>query len=168
MLIRVFANNILQSGGAQYRCALGRGGIRADKREGDGATPVGRYPLKRLYVRTDRIGAVDTALPVREIRPDDGWCDDPARPEYNTRVKLPFQGSFEHMSRDDHVYDLVVEIGHNDTPPVPGMGSAVFIHVAKPDYAPTEGCVALAKEDLVKLLADWSTDSEIEISAETA
>lgn len=168
MLIRVFANNILQYGGARYRCALGRGGIRADKREGDGATPVGRFPLKRLYVRTDRMGAVKTALPVHEIRPDDGWCDDPSRPEYNTLVNLPFAGSFEHMHRDDDVYDLVIEIGHNDAPPVPGMGSAVFIHVAKPGYAPTEGCVALAKDDLLTLLADWSADSEIDISEEIA
>jgi len=168
MLIRVFANNILRYGGAQYRCALGRGGIRMDKREGDGATPVGRYPLKKLYVRRDRMGIVKSALPIHDIRPDDGWCDDPSRPEYNTLVKLPFTGSFEHMYRDDHVYDLVIEIGHNDAPPTPGLGSAVFIHIAKPDYAPTEGCIALAKDDLVKLLADWSTDSEIDISVETA
>jgi len=168
MLIRVFANNILQYGGARYRCALGRGGVRADKREGDSATPVGRFPLKRLFVRSDRMDHVKTALPTQSILPDDGWCDDPSRPEYNTLVKLPFTGSFENMQRDDHVYDLVIEIGHNDAPPVPGMGSAVFIHVAKPDYAPTEGCIALAKDDLVKLLADWSSDCAIDISEETA
>lgn len=163
MLIHVFADDTLEFADRRYRCALGRSGIRADKREGDGATPTGRYALKRLYLRRDRIPDVTTRLPVTDITLDDGWCDDPARTEYNRPVKLPFDGSHETMWRDDHLYDLVVEIGHNDAPPIPGMGSAVFIHVAKPDYAPTEGCVALAREDLVTLLASWGPDTEIEI-----
>jgi len=168
MLIRVFANNMLMFDERRYRCALGRGGVSAQKREGDGATPSGRYPLKRLYIRRDRIAVVDTALPVSDIHPDDGWCDDPARPEYNKPVKLPFAGSHENMWRDDPVYDLVIEIGHNDAPPVPGLGSAVFIHIAKPDYAPTEGCIALSREDLTALLAHWSAGTEIDISTEHA
>lgn len=168
MLIRVFADNVLEFNGMRYRCALGRGGVRADKREGDGATPAGRFPLKRLYIRRDRISGVDTGLPATAIAADDGWCDDPARPEYNRPVKLPFGGSHERLFRDDHLYDLVIEIGHNDAPPVPGAGSAVFIHVAKPDYAPTDGCVALARDDLVALLAHWSPATEIEISGGSA
>ncbi|MBO6518834.1 MAG: L,D-transpeptidase family protein [Rhodospirillales bacterium] len=165
MLIRVFADNVLEFDGARYRCALGKGGVRADKKEGDGATPVGRFPLRKLYIRRDRIPAVETALPVSDIAPDDGWCDDPAEPAYNTLVKLPFAGSHEKMFRDDHLYDLVIEIGHNCSPPVPGAGSAVFIHLAKPEYAPTEGCVALARDDLVALLKRWGLDTEIEIVA---
>ncbi len=168
MLIRVFADNVLEFNGSRYRCALGRGGVRADKREGDGATPAGRFPLKRLYIRRDRIPAIETGLPATDIAADDGWCDDPGRPEYNRPVKLPFDGSHEEMYRDDRLYDLVIEIGHNDAPPVPGAGSAVFIHVAKPDYAPTAGCVALARDDLVALLASWDPETEIEISGAPA
>lgn len=167
MLIHVFANNVLEFRGRRYRCALGRSGVRRDKKEGDGGTPTGRYPLKRLYIRRDRIPEIETNLPVSDINPNDGWCDDPDRSEYNTRVKLPFDGSHEVMCRDDHLYDLVVEIGHNDAPPIPGAGSAVFIHAAKPDYAPTEGCVALRLDELKGLLADWGPETEIEISDET-
>lgn len=166
MLIRVFSNNVLEYRGRRYRCALGRGGVRSDKREGDGATPTGRYPLKQLFARRDRIAGITTGLPVTPIKVDDGWCDDPSMPEYNKAVTLPYAGSFEHMYREDHVYDLVIEIGHNDSPPVPGAGSAVFIHIAKPDFAPTEGCVALALSDLKALITDWSTETEIEIFAD--
>lgn len=168
MLIRVFADNLLEFDGVRYRCALGRGGVRADKREGDGATPAGRFPLRKLFVRRDRIPQVETALQVRDISPDDGWCDDPDNAAYNTLVKLPFDGRHEKMFRDDHLYDLVIEIGHNCSPPVPGAGSAVFIHLAKPDYAPTEGCVALARNDLIALLTRWGPDTEIEIDAAAA
>lgn len=168
MLIRVFADNTLEYAGRRYRCALGRSGVRTDKQEGDGATPTGRYPLKRLYIRRDRIPEIETGLPVTDINPNDGWCDDPARPEYNTRVKLPYEGRHEVMYRDDHLYDLVIEIGHNDAPPIPGAGSAVFIHLAKPDYAPTEGCIALHMDDLTGLLADWGPETEIEISTDPA
>ncbi|MBO6947784.1 MAG: L,D-transpeptidase family protein [Rhodospirillales bacterium] len=168
MLIRVFADNVLEFRNRRYRCALGRSGVRRDKKEGDGATPTGRYPLKRLYIRRDRIPEIETALPVTDINPNDGWCDDQARPEYNTAVRLPYDGSHEVMYRDDHLYDLVIEIGHNDTPPIPGAGSAVFIHIAKPDYAPTEGCVALHVNDLRDLLADWGPETEIEILDEPA
>lgn len=168
MLIRVFADNVLEFDGLRYRCALGRGGVRADKREGDGATPTGRFPLKRLYIRRDRVPAIETGLPITDIAPDDGWCDDPGRREYNRPVKRPFDGSHEEMYRTDHLYDLVIEIGHNDAPPVPGAGSAVFIHVAKPDYAPTEGCIALARDDLVPLLASWTPETAIDISGEPA
>lgn len=167
MLIRVFANHVLEYDAKRYRCALGRSGVRADKHEGDGATPVGRYRLKRLYLRRDRIPEIETALPVSDIGADDGWCDDPAHPLYNRPVKLPFAAGHEKMFRDDHVYDVVIEISHNDSPPIPGDGSAVFLHIAKPDYAPTEGCVALARDDLLKLVRDWSGETEIEICAES-
>lgn len=138
--------------GRRLRCALGRGGIALEKQEGDGVTPVGRWPLRRLYYRADRIDAPDCALTATAIDPADGWCDDPAHADYNRPVRKPFSASHEDMWREDHLYDLVVVLGHNDDPPVPGAGSAIFLHVAKPDYGPTEGCVALALPDLLELL----------------
>lgn len=164
MNIKVFPDGHLTFEGHEFPCALGRGGVSTDKREGDGATPVGIYPLRRLHYRDDRVGCPATGLPTRAISPTDGWCDAPKDTAYNRLVQLPYPASHEIMWRDDALYDLVVEIGHNDDPPVPGAGSAVFIHVAKPGYAPTEGCIALAKADLLALLPFWSTATCISVS----
>jgi L,D-peptidoglycan transpeptidase YkuD (ErfK/YbiS/YcfS/YnhG family) len=153
----------LQLGGARYRCALGRGGVRRDKREGDGATPIGSFALRRLFYRADRIARPRSALATAAIRPNDGWCDDPARPEYNTFVTLPFDGRHENLWRNDALYDIVGVIGYNDAPVMNGLGSAIFLHVASIDYAPTEGCVALALDDLLTVLAACDADSRIEI-----
>lgn len=138
--------------GGTVRCALGRSGVRADKREGDGATPAGTWPLRRVLFRPDRLPAPATRLAVAPLRPDDGWCDDPAHPAYNTQVVLPFGASHERLWREDGLYDIVVVLGHNDDPPVAGKGSAIFMHVARDDYGATEGCVALALGDLLALL----------------
>lgn len=138
----------------RFRCALGPAGPRADKREGDGATPVGRFLLRRVLYRPDRLAPPATGLPVGALDPADSWCDDPADPAYNRPVRLPHAARHERLWRDDHVYDVIVVIGHNDDPPVAGLGSAVFVHVARPDYGPTEGCVALALPDLLALLVD--------------
>jgi L,D-peptidoglycan transpeptidase YkuD (ErfK/YbiS/YcfS/YnhG family) len=154
MDIQVSRDGTVTYPGGTFRCALGRGGIRADKREGDGGTPVGCFPLRRVLYRGDRMTPPETALPMTAIQPADGWCDDPADPAYNQPVRLPYPASHEEMWRVDGLYDVVVVIGHNDDPVVPGMGSAVFMHVAKPDYEPTAGCVALALPDLLALLKD--------------
>ena len=140
--------------GVRMRCALGPAGVvaAADKREGDGATPLGVWPMRRVLYRPDRGEAPQTALPVAPIAPKDGWCDDPADPGYNRPVVLPYRASCEAMWRDDELYDLVVILGHNDDPPVAGLGSAIFLHCAKPDYPPTQGCVALARPDLLEVL----------------
>lgn len=148
----------------RVRCALGRGGVRTDKREGDGATPAGAFPLRRLRYRADRLEKPATALPVDVIREDDGWCDDPKDPAYNRPIRLPFAASHEKMWRDDALYDLVVVVGHNDDPPVPGLGSAIFLHVAKPDWGPTEGCVATTRDDLLRLLAACDPTTTIRIN----
>lgn len=139
----------------QATCALGRGGVvpESSKREGDGATPAGRFALRRVLWRSDRGAAPATVLAAAAIARDDGWCDDPTRPEYNRMVRCPFAGSAEHLWRDDRLYDLLVVLGHNDSPPRPGMGSAIFLHVAAPGFGPTEGCVAMAESDLRALLA---------------
>ena len=139
-------------GTQRFRCALGRGGIIADKREGDGGTPVGAFPLRRLLVRADKGAAPRTALPITVIEEDDGWCDAPDDIAYNRAVALPYAESHERLWRQDHLYDLVLVIGHNDDPVVKGMGSAVFVHLAHDDYRPTEGCIAFKRGDLEKIL----------------
>jgi L,D-peptidoglycan transpeptidase YkuD (ErfK/YbiS/YcfS/YnhG family) len=147
----------------RLRCALGRGGIRADKREGDGATPEGTFVLRRVLYRPDRLAPPKTRLPVRAIDPSDGWSDDPADPLYNRPVTRPHSFSHEALWRDDRLYDVVVVIGHNDDPVVAGGGSAVFIHVASPGFRPTAGCVALALPELLALLADCAPGDRIVI-----
>ena len=132
---------------------LGRGGVRGDKREGDGATPIGRFPLRLVYWRADRVAEPVTALPKQAIRPQDGWCDDPADAAYNRPVALPHPARHEKLWREDGVYDLILVIGHNDDPVVPGAGSAVFVHLTRPERTPTEGCVAFDEADLRRLLA---------------
>lgn len=145
-------------------CTLGRGLARADKREGDGATPVGRYPFRRVLFRPDHGPAPRTRLPVVPIAPDDGWCDAPGDPAYNRPVKLPYSASAERMWRDDALYDIVVVLGHNDAPVMTGAGSAIFMHLARDDGGPTEGCVGLARDDLLALLAALGPGDEIDIS----
>ena len=165
MDIIVTADGQLSFGNARWRCALGRGGIVADKREGDGGTPVGTFPLRRLLYRPDRVAAPTTRLPVRALTLTDGWCDDSDDPAYNRPVTLPFAASHEKMWRDDNIYDVVVVLGHNDDPPVAGRGSAIFLHVARPDYRPTEGCVALALDDLLTVLADCAPETRLTVQA---
>jgi L,D-peptidoglycan transpeptidase YkuD (ErfK/YbiS/YcfS/YnhG family) len=142
-------------GARKARCALGPAGVIAPalKREGDGTTPLGEYPLRRVLYRPDRGGPPATDLPVQALREDDGWCDAAGDPAYNQPVVLPYPASAERLWREDQVYDLIVVIGHNDDPPVPGLGSAIFMHIAREDYPPTQGCVALARTDLEALLA---------------
>ncbi|NRG17126.1 L,D-transpeptidase family protein [Rhizobiales bacterium] len=133
-------------------CVLGKSGLAVRKREGDGKTPVGRFALLSVYYRPDRLRRPITRLPVSEISPDLGWCDDPGHPRYNRPVKLPFSASHERMWREDGLYDVVVVLDHNLHPPVPGLGSAIFFHCARPGYSPTEGCVAVSRKDMLKIL----------------
>ncbi len=153
MDIRVLARGRLLWRCGGVRCALGRGGVGRNKREGDGKTPVGRLPLRRVHYRPDRLDAPATALPVRALGEQDGWCDDPSDAAYNTLIRLPHPAHHERLWRDDHIYDVIVELGYNDDPVISGDGSAIFLHIAKADYAPTEGCVAIAMDDLLLLLS---------------
>lgn len=164
MRIKATADGRLRFAGREARCALGPAGVLTKKREGDGATPAGVFPLRRVLYRADRVAPPDTALPVAAIHADDGWCDDPADANYNRPVKLPYPASAEHLLRDDHVYDIVVILGHNDAPPVTGLGSAVFFHLAHADYRPTQGCVAVSEADMRAVLAVCGADAEIEIA----
>lgn len=143
--------------GQTLRCALGLGGVRVDKAEGDHATPAGLLPLRRVYYRADRVAPPRCVLPLEPIAPTDGWCDDPTHRDYNRFVHLPHDARCEELWRQDAVYDIIGVLGWNDQPVVRGRGSAIFLHVARPDYAPTEGCVALAQTDLLRILAEGVT-----------
>ncbi|TCT11852.1 L,D-peptidoglycan transpeptidase YkuD (ErfK/YbiS/YcfS/YnhG family) [Tepidamorphus gemmatus] len=146
------ARGLMQAGGCVWPCALGRSGLTRLKREGDGATPRGSFALGPVYYRPDRGPPPRTGLDVVAIDPQLGWCDDPARCAYNRPVRLPFAGSHERMWREDGLYDWVVVIGHNTQPPLRPFGSAIFLHLARPGLLPTEGCIALRRADMAKLL----------------
>jgi L,D-peptidoglycan transpeptidase YkuD (ErfK/YbiS/YcfS/YnhG family) len=143
---------ILRAGSATFPVSLGRSGIFANKREGDGGTPRGKFRLKRLWWRSDRITRPRTALPVRSIGPADAWSEDPADRRYNRPVRRGPGEPGDRLMRDDDLYDLIIEIDHNDRPRVAGRGSAVFIHVAREGFGPTAGCVGLRRNDLLRLL----------------
>jgi L,D-peptidoglycan transpeptidase YkuD (ErfK/YbiS/YcfS/YnhG family) len=155
MIFSATSDGSLDISGRRVRCALGRSGVlpAADKREGDGASPLGVWPFRKVLYRPDREPAPKTRLPVQALTPVDGWCDAPGDPAYNRPVRLPYPASAETLWREDRVYDLIVVLGHNDDPVSPGAGSAIFLHVAAPGYSPTQGCVALAREDLEAVLA---------------
>jgi L,D-peptidoglycan transpeptidase YkuD (ErfK/YbiS/YcfS/YnhG family) len=159
------ADGWLDLGDRKTRCALGPAGVvpATEKREGDGASPAGIWPMRRVLYRADRGPPPATLLPVAPIAPDDGWCDAPRDLAYNQPVKLPYPASAERMWREDQLYDLVVVLGHNDEPPVPELGSAIFLHLAKPDFSPTHGCVAVARADLEALLRAARPGDAIEI-----
>lgn len=173
------ASGTVEAGWLRLPCAIGRGGVSYRKREGDGATPAGRLPLRAFYYRADRVGrafrqvARDLAgapvvrpvtrgrlglgMPSRALRRDDGWCDAVGDRNYNRHVRHPYPASAERMWREDGLYDIVVVMGWNDRPRIKGRGSAIFLHCAsphsnQPGYRPTEGCIALAKADLARLL----------------
>ena len=142
----------LKLGHLTFPCAVGRAGIHPRKREGDGATPAGAWPLLCILYRADRVRRPHTLLPTRPLRVDDGWCDAPGDRNYNRLVKHPYPASAERLWRADGLYDVLVVLDYNAAPRVRGRGSAIFIHVARSDYAPTQGCIALARGHLVRLL----------------
>lgn len=166
MLFRAHADGRFELEGRTLRCAIGKAGAipAADKREGDNKSPLGVWILREVWYRPDVYPeGPRTALPVLVTRPEAGWCDAPGDPNYNRPVTLPYPASAERMWREDSVYDLVVILGHNDEPPVPGMGSAIFMHLARDGYPGTEGCIALAREDLEAVLAAAQPGDAVEI-----
>jgi L,D-peptidoglycan transpeptidase YkuD (ErfK/YbiS/YcfS/YnhG family) len=166
MIVTAYADGWIELPGRLARCALGRGGVKpaGAKREGDGASPAGLWPLRRVLWRPDRGEAPKTRLPNAPIAEDDGWCDAPGDGAYNRAVKLPYPASAERLWREDRLYDLVVILGYNDEPVVAGAGSAIFAHLAHADFGPTEGCLALAAGDLIHLLAHARPGDAVRIS----
>jgi len=153
----------LDWGAGPKRAAIGPAGIAIKGGEGDGITPRGRFAVREIFYRADRNAAPRTSLPLRKIAMDDGWCDAPDDPNYNRLVKLPYPASAETMWREDHLYDLLAVLGYNDDPVVPGKGSAIFLHLAKPDYSPTHGCVALAYEDVLAAIEQLQPGDQVVI-----
>lgn len=144
---------ILQFGAFRFPCALGRAGVRAMKREGDGATPQGVFGIRGVFYNAQNAARPTTHLSLSIIGPDDGWCDAVGNRNYNRPVQHPYEASAERMVRSDALYDVVVVLDYNIQPRVQGLGSAIFMHVARTDYEPTEGCIALAMPHLRRLLA---------------
>lgn len=141
------------------RAAIGRGGLKALKREGDGGTPIGRLPLRFGLFRADRLLRPRTRLPMRPIRAVDMWCDDPADRNYNRLVRVSAPSGAETLMRADGLYDVVLVLGYNDRPRVKGRGSAIFAHLARPGFTPTDGCIAFSRRDMAAVLAQVRTGS---------
>ena len=158
------SQGVLAAGPLALPVALGRTGIKANKREGDGATPRGAFRLKRLWWRAERHPRPATLLPARRIASDDGWCEDPGDRHYNQPVKVPPGSKADRLARADRLYDFIVELDHNTRPRAAGRGSAVFIHAARPAFAPTAGCVALELKTLRRLLARLGPRTKIMVS----
>lgn len=150
--------------GESLPCAIGRSGAcpAPDKREGDGMTPLGRYPARAALLRPDRVATPETRLPWRWLRPDDGWSDESADPAYNRPVRHRHPFSAERLWRDDGLYDAIVVLGHNDSPPVAGAGSAIFLHCWN-EAKPTEGCVAIPRDRLLTIIGQLAPGMVIEI-----
>jgi L,D-peptidoglycan transpeptidase YkuD (ErfK/YbiS/YcfS/YnhG family) len=157
----VAADGTARWGGAAIHCSLGRAGVARDKHEGDHATPAGSFAMRRVFYRPDREAPPATRLPLAALQPQDGWCDAPGDPAYNRLVRLPYPASAERLWREDRLYDLLVVLGWNDDPAVPGRGSAIFLHLRAPDGGSTEGCVALARGDLLAVLAAADAASRV-------
>jgi L,D-peptidoglycan transpeptidase YkuD (ErfK/YbiS/YcfS/YnhG family) len=153
--------------GDVYHCSIGKNGITADKKEGDGKTPVGVFPLREILFRADKISKnelLNISLPLHAIKQYDGWCDEPQNKDYNKMVNLDhfdLRISHEDLYRDDDLYDLLIVVGYNDDPVIPYKGSAIFIHIAKPNYLGTAGCVGFSRSDLLKIIHQLDANSNL-------
>ena len=160
MCIRV-KKNYLTFRDDRFRCSIGKSGFSKNKKEGDGFTPVGTFYIECIYYRADKIENLDTKINKTIIDESDGWCDDAGHKEYNQLIRFPFNFSAEKLFREDSLYNVVCVLNYNTNPVTPGIGSAIFMHVAHNKYKPTEGCVALKQEDLIYLLSLIDNKTEI-------
>jgi L,D-peptidoglycan transpeptidase YkuD (ErfK/YbiS/YcfS/YnhG family) len=156
---------ILRCGALVLPCALGRSGVTHLKREGDGATPAGRHRLLSLYARPDRVLGPRSGVPGRAMRREDGWCEDPRDGRYNRPIRLPAKSGHDRMWREDHLYDIVGVLDWNFAPRIRGRGSAIFLHLCRPGFGPTAGCIALRGGDLQRLLAAAGRRPEFLVAA---
>tara|TARA_Y100000992_G_C21207911_1_gene463902 strand:- start:355 stop:876 length:522 start_codon:yes stop_codon:yes gene_type:complete len=156
-------NNHLFAKGQQLRCAIGLNGLTENKQEGDLSTPIGTFHFNKIYYRADRLGDNKFIIDSSIIKKNDGWCDDQKSDFYNQYIQFPFQESAERLYRDDNIYDIVCVLNYNTSPIVPGRGSAIFLHVAKPGFLGTEGCIAIEKKALIRIATNLTIDSTIVI-----
>tara|TARA_A100001011_G_C13917829_1_gene677846 strand:- start:59 stop:553 length:495 start_codon:yes stop_codon:yes gene_type:complete len=156
-------NNRLFVKGLQLQCAIGLNGLTEDKKEGDLSTPIGIFHFDKIYYRADRLGKKKFIINSSIINKNDGWCDDQKSDLYNQYIQFPFQESAEHLYRDDHIYDIICVLNYNTSPIIPGRGSAIFLHIAKPDFSGTEGCIAIERKALIEIASNLTVDSTIVI-----
>lgn len=151
-------------GNQTFRCVIGRNGFASpeEKTEGDGKTPIGDWAMLKVYYRPDAFDSIETELPTTPIKEGDGWCDDPLHPSYNQLVDL---SSYKGKSAENlwTGYDLFVVLGYNTGAPVPGKGSAIFLHIARPDFSPSAGCIHLTKDDLLTVLREAKIGSKVSV-----
>ena len=155
----ILSKNRLFWGDVEFPCSWGKKGITSNKVEGDMATPVGEFPFRQVFYRPDRVQEFETTLPLAPLTPQDGWCDDLEDSLYNEHIKKPYAASHEDLWREDHLYDIILVVGHNDDPVIKGKGSAIFVHLRCPDGGGTAGCIALAQEHLLQVLQDCTPQS---------
>jgi L,D-peptidoglycan transpeptidase YkuD (ErfK/YbiS/YcfS/YnhG family) len=148
----------------RFRCALGKTGIGKKKIEGDNITPKGLYKIVKIYYRKDRIKKISSKFELIKITKNIGWCDDPNSEKYNQIINLPTKYGYEKLYRKDNIYDLILVLNYNMNPVVKNKGSAIFIHIAKKEYQPTQGCIALKKDNLVKLISKINKNIKIKIN----
>lgn len=160
-------NGKLKLGNKDYDCVIGKHGYVAQNegREGDGKTPLGTYALRYGLYRADRVDLPETDLPFYPVRQDDGWCDAPHDSAYNRPVRLPYRASAEALHKESHVYDVIIVLGHNDSPPIADMGSAIFMHIARGENKPTQGCVAVSLDDMMAIVPKLVRGMDVEIKA---
>ncbi len=159
-----YEKRLLSTDDVSFFCVFGRDGVTTEKMEGDWKTPKGTFPIRKIYYRKDRISDLETTIKCIPLSENDAWCDDPTKKEYNTFIKLPFAGSYENLWREDEMYDIIIVLGYNDSPVIKEKGSAIFIHIAKKNMEYTKGCLAVKKEDMLKLVNKITPETEIEIS----
>ena len=148
----------------KFKCALGKAGIGEKKREGDNVTPTGTFKIVKIYYRSDRVKKISSKLRLIEITKNMGWCDDPNSKNYNQLINLPSKYNHEKLFKKNNIYDLIIVLNYNMKPVIKNKGSAIFIHIAKKNYQPTQGCIALKKNDLLKLLSKISKNIKIKIN----
>jgi len=138
-------------------------GIGLKKKEGDFITPIGDYKIKYILYRKDRVKKIKTKLRKAIIKKNMGWCDDPKSKKYNKLINLPFSDSYEQLFKRENTYDIILVLSYNMNPVKKNKGSAIFIHVAKKNYKKTQGCVAVRKSDLLKILKVINASTKVKI-----
>jgi L,D-peptidoglycan transpeptidase YkuD (ErfK/YbiS/YcfS/YnhG family) len=156
-------NNYLFFNNYRIKCSVGKRGIGKKKREGDLITPIGIFKIKFILFRKDRIKKLVTKAKKITIKKNMGWCDDPKSSKYNKLIKIPFYGSYEKLFIRKNIYDIIVILNYNMNPILKKRGSAIFIHIATKNYRSTQGCVALNKRNLIKVLRNIKQTTKVRI-----